>query len=195
MISEMKGGSDMNWKSDFFLSLGALLPLFLVSLIVSVLLIHGFPFFITTLSLFLGSAIVNIYLLKYVAGKKKFNPRAFKIVNAQRQKGSEPWVSIISTVGILVTLLFADASSSVIVKTVIFAAVSFILLVIFTFFAGDELISMVLLVRIKYPKLYVIKIEDSNDIYIMSREKIRANSELKAYSLMDDFFLFGYMTS
>lgn len=185
----------MSWKLNLFLSIGSLLPLFSFSLIVSMFIVTGFSFFISSLLLFTFSICINLYILKYISEKKEFNPKQFKVVSAKKESGFEYWITLTSIIADLVSLLFARLTNSILDQTIMFLGISFVFLIILTSFIGEELIAQIISVRFVYPKIYVVTIKDADEIYVMSKEKIHANSEFKAFSLAGDFFLFGYPTS
>ncbi len=182
----------MGLKLNLFLSIGALLPFFFTSLFVSVLIRTNFLLNAIFIILLVCSIVINIYFVKFIEEKQKFNPRQFKITSVEKENGSSLWFSILTISFMVFSLISILPLIMSQYRPYFFLLVSLSTILYFTFFLKEELIYMLISVRLKYHNLYSVQTSDYSKISIISREKLQSNIEFKAYFVVDDFFLFGY---
>lgn len=187
-------GERMGYKLNAILSIGALLPFFIVLLLISIFVLRRmfllFPIIFLVISL-----LVNLYAVKFLNGKEQYNPRPIKIVSIDKMKKGGIWLTLISLIFSFIPLLQLTSSLSQIDILIIILVVSIILILIFTFYEQETSVSQILFVRVLFPSFYVAKTDTSSTIFLFSREKLQADRKIKAYHVTDDVYIFGERTN
>lgn len=187
-------GERMGYKLNAILSIGALLPFFIVLLLISIFVLRQmfllFPIIFLVISL-----LVNLYAVKFLNGKEQYNPRPIKIVSIDKMKKGGIWLTLISLIFSFIPLLQLTSSLSQIDILIIILVVSIILILIFTFYEQETSVSQILFVRVLFPSFYVAKTDTSSTIFLFSREKLQADRKIKAYHVTDDVYIFGERTN
>lgn len=188
-------GERMNWKINAFLSMGALFPFFIVSLIGSIFVLRQLPFMLPVIFLFMISLFVNLYAVKVLKGKEKFNPKLMKIVSIDKAKKSENWLTPISIFISLLPLLLAIPRFSQTDILVIILAVSTVLILFYTIYEQESSVSQILSIRVLFRSFYIAKTDTSSTVFLISREKLQADRKIRAYHVTDDVYIFGERTN
>jgi hypothetical protein len=185
----------MGRKINMFLSIGALFPFFIILLIVSVIEFRNLLLLVPVIILFLLSIFINIYAVKVVMGKEKFNPKLMKIKTINKMKKGEGFLSVLSVFLSLIPFLNALPSLTPIDVLIIVLATSFTLIMIYTFYEDEGSLSQLLFIRVLFKSFYVARTDTDSTVYILSKEKLQANSKINAYHVIDDIYLFAYRTN
>ena len=185
----------MGWKINLILSLGALCPFFLILLVISVIELRNRIILELTVSLFLISFLINLYAVKVVRDKEQFNPRQMKIEGVNKMKKGDTWLSVLSTFLTIIPLLSVLSSVSMVDILVLIIVVSSLLILFYTFYEDESVMSQILSIRILFRVFYVAETDTKSTIYLLSKEKIQANSKIKAYHVIGNVYLFAYLTN
>ncbi len=183
----------MGLKLNLILSIGALLPFFTFLLFVSIFIIR--PLLFPVIPLFLISFLVNAYAAKIVSTKKQFNPKPMKIESLDPLSMSAIWLSLFSIIVAVATPFIGITKLSQDYMLAIVLLLSTMLILFYTFILRENSVSLILGIRILFPSFYVAKTDTSSTIYLISKEKIQANRNIKAYHIINDVYFFGYITN
>lgn len=188
-------GETMGGKINLLLSIGALFPFFIFSLIVSVLTLKSIIFLIPSIILFTISIFVNLYAIKFMNEKKHFNPMPIKILTLDKKSTVGNFGTIISLVLSLIPIYFSTYSLTRIDIVVIFFAVTILLIIVYALFEKENSISQVLSLRLLFYHFYIARTDNKSKIYLFSKEKLQEDRKIKAYHVLDDVYIFGYLTN
>lgn len=188
-------GDVMGWKMNLILSMGALLPFFILSLILSALALKNVTFSVLIAVPFAISLIINFYAIKFMGGKKQFNPRPIKIESVDQKNTGENMITIISLVIPFIAMFVTLSSIPRIDILGIFLLVTIMLIIFYTFYEKENAVSQVLSLRLLFRRFYIAKTESRSTIYLFSNEKLQADRKIKAYHVLDDVYIFGYPTN
>lgn len=185
----------MGYKINAFLSIGALFPFYIVLLVASIFVLRQMLFLFPIIFLFVISLLVNLYAVKVLKGKEKFNPKLMKIVSIDKMKKGENWLTLMSIIISLVPLLLAISRLSQIGILLIILVVSIMLILFYTFYEQESSVSQILFIRVLFRSFYVAKTDTSSTIFLISREKLQADRKIRAYHVTDDVYIFGERTN
>lgn len=188
-------GEMMGGKINLLLSIGALFPFFIFSLIVSVLTLKSIIFLIPSITLFSISILINLYAIKFMNDKKQFNPMPIKILTLDKKSTVGNFFTIISLILSLIPIYFSTYSITRIDIVVIFFAVTILLIIIYALFEKENSISQVLSLRLLFYHFYIARTDNKSKIYLFSKEKLQEDRKIKAYHVLDDVYIFGYLTN
>ena len=188
-------GETMGGKINLLLSIGALFPFFIFSLIVSVLTLKSIIFLIPSITLFSISILINLYAIKFMNDKKQFNPMPIKILTLDKKSTVGNFFTIISLILSLIPIYFSTYSITRIDIVVIFFAVTILLIIIYALFEKENSISQVLSLRLLFYHFYIARTDNKSKIYLFSKEKLQEDRKIKAYHVLDDVYIFGYLTN
>lgn len=183
----------MGLKLNLVLSIGALLPFFTLLLVISALIIRQILFFV--ISLFLFSLLINAYSARVVSNKKKFNPKPIKIESLDSLSMSAIGLSLLSIIIAVAASVLSITKISEDYVLVFVLCLSVILIIFYTFYLRENSVSLILGIRILFPIFYVVTTDNNSKIYLISKEKIQANRNIKAYHVINDVYFFGYISS
>lgn len=188
-------GEMMGGKINLLLSIGALFPFFIFSLIVSVLTLKSIIFLIPSITLFSISILINLYAIKFMNDKKQFNPMPIKILTLDKKSTVGNFFTIISLILSMIPIYFSTYSITRIDIVVIFFAVTILLIIIYALFEKENSISQVLSLRLLFYHFYIARTDNKSKIYLFSKEKLQEDRKIKAYHVLDDVYIFGYLTN
>lgn len=188
-------GEGMGLKINTFLSIGALFPFFIILLTSSFLVIRQIPLLLPIISLFMISLLVNLYAVKFLKDKKKFNPKQMGIESVDKLNKGENVLTMISIFVSIVLPFLTISNFSQTDVLVVMLAVSVALILVYTIYEHESVVSQILFIRIWFPRFYVAITNNKSKIFLFSKEKIQADRKIKAYSVMDDIYIFGYLTN
>jgi hypothetical protein len=186
----------MGWKINMSLSIGALFPFFAILLVAFFIELRNLLLLTPVVFLFLISLFVNLYVLKLVQDKEEeFTPKPIKIESVNKMKNGDAWLSLVSIFISSVPIVLSLSSASQVEMLATILILSLMLILIFTFYEKEYILSQILFIRIFFKDFYVAKTDTKSTIYLLSKEKIQANRKIKAYHVINDIYLFGYLTN
>jgi len=188
-------GERMGWKINMSLSIGALFPFFAILLVAFFIELRNLLLLTPVVFLFLISLFVNLYVLKLVHDKEEFIPKPIKIESVNKMKNGDAWLSFVSIFISSVPIVLSLSSASQVEMLATILILSLMLILIFTFYEKEYILSQILFIRIFFKDFYVAKTDTKSTIYLLSKEKIQANRKIKAYHVINDIYLFGYLTN
>lgn len=183
------------WLFKLSAAFGVLLPLFAVSSIFFYLLKTIFPLELVFVALLIISVLVNLYFVEYLGGKRNFNPRKFKVSSVEKEKSSSLWITVIAIYTAILGGLVIIPSGVELYAPYGLLVLSFLITISLSLLQEEELIYLLVSIKAKYRNLYIATTSDGIKIFIISNEKVQANIEFDAYSVVDDLFLYGYRAS
>lgn len=180
----------MGLKLNLIFSIGALLPFFLGFIMISAVLLDR----ISWISIFfLGiSLFINSYLVVYIRIQKKFIPRIFKVKSIDAFSDLSMTLAVLSLLIPLIILPLSIRGLFHIDTWEIVLFFSLLIIILFTVLVGERSLSMILFVRILFRRTYIVETNSGSKIYVISRDKIQVNTNIKLYQIVEDVYLFGY---
>ena len=173
-------------------SIGGLLPLFFLLFVIPLLFGHGIMWI--SLVFIIPSVAINIYMLRYLDIKKKFLPRKFRVKMVDAFTYKNFIIAIFSVVFSISFTIFSinmklvnDVETLILLESIVF-------ILLYTFILGEQSLPLIISIRLVFYKSYVIETDSGSKIYIISKDKIQVNTEIKAYNVVDEIYLFGYRT-
>ena len=127
--------------------------------------------------------------------KKHFNPMPIKILTLDKKSTVGNFGTIISLVLSLIPIYFSTYSLTRIDIVVIFFAVTILLIIVYALFEKENSISQVLSLRLLFYHFYIARTDNKSKIYLFSKEKLQEDRKIKAYHVLDDVYIFGYLTN
>ncbi len=184
----------MGWKMNLFLSIGALFPFFILSMLISFIILKDIIFSIPTIVLFTISLFINLYAIRFMSGKEKFNPWPIKIESVENKNMVERVITLLTLVIPFIPILIASIIPEIDI-VLIFLFINILLIMVYAIYEKENTVSQVLSLRLLFPRFYVAKTDNKSTVYLFSKEKLQADRNIKAYHVLDDVYIFGYRTN
>lgn len=184
----------MGWKMNIFLSIGALFPFFILSMIISLIILKDIIFSIPTTVLFIISLSINLYAIKFMSEKEKFNPSPIKIESVENKNLVEQFITLLTLIVPFVPIFIASGYPKI-DSVLIFLFINIFLIISYALYEKESTVSQVLSLRLLFPRFYIAKTDNKSTVYLFSKEKLQTDRNIKAYHVLDDVYIFGYRTN